>query len=121
MPFVDFRRNLRVITSLAVVLVALSAAAAGLVVHAALPAVPLALAFTVGAVVAPPDAVAAISLGKRLGLPRRVVTILEGEGLVNDATVLVLDVASPSSSPSSRSSWPRRCTRPASSQSSRPA
>ena len=54
MPFVDFRRNLRVITSLAVVLVALSAAAAGLVVHAALPAVPLALAFTVGAVVAPP-------------------------------------------------------------------
>lgn len=93
MPFVDFRRNLRVITSLAVVLVALSAAAAGLVVHAALPAVPLALAFAVGAVVAPPDAVAAISLGKRLGLPRRVVTILEGEGLVNDATALVLDVA----------------------------
>ncbi|WP_404312627.1 cation:proton antiporter [Agrococcus terreus] len=89
-PFVEFRRNLRVIAFLSVVLVVVSAAAAGLVVHALLEGVGLALALALGAVVSPPDAVAAISLGKRLGLPPRIVTILEGEGLVNDATALVL-------------------------------
>src|SRR2546421_8011457 len=46
-------------------------------------------AFTIGAVVAPPDAVAATAIAKRVGLPRRVVTILEGESLMNDATALV--------------------------------
>ena len=46
-------------------------------------------AFAIGAVVAPPDAVAATAIAKRVGLPRRVVTILEGESLVNDATALV--------------------------------
>ena len=88
-PFVDFRRNLRVIGFLAIALVIVSAAVVGVVV-ALIWAIPLALAFALGAVVAPPDAVAATSLGKRLGLPPRVVTILEGEGLVNDATALVL-------------------------------
>lgn len=89
-PFVELRRNLRVIGFLSVVLVVVSAAVAGLVVHALLGGVGLALAIALGAVVSPPDAVAAISLGKRLGLPPRIVTILEGEGLVNDATALVL-------------------------------
>jgi NhaP-type Na+/H+ or K+/H+ antiporter len=88
-PFVDFRRNLRVIVFLAVALVAVSAVLVGVVV-ALIWALPLALAIALGAVVAPPDAVAATSLGKRLGLPPRIVTILEGEGLVNDATALVL-------------------------------
>jgi monovalent cation/hydrogen antiporter len=90
-PLVDFRRNLRVITFLAVVLVVVSAVLVGVAVHLiwAL-TVPLALAIALGAVVAPPDAVAATSIGKRLGLPPRIVTILEGEGLVNDATALVL-------------------------------
>ena len=88
-PFVDFRRNLRVIGFLAIALVIVSAALVGIAV-ALIWAIPLALAFALGAVVAPPDAVAATSLGKRLGLPPRVVTILEGEGLVNDATALVL-------------------------------
>jgi CPA1 family monovalent cation:H+ antiporter len=88
-PFVDFRRNLRVIGFLAIALVIVSAAVVGVVV-ALIWAIPLALAFALGAVVSPPDAVAATSLGKRLGLPPRVVTILEGEGLVNDATALVL-------------------------------
>ncbi|MGN6325089.1 cation:proton antiporter [Pseudolysinimonas sp.] len=89
-PLVDFRRNLRVIAFLAVALVIVSAVAVGVVVHLVWVAVPLALAIALGAVVAPPDAVAATSLGKRLGLPPRIVTILEGEGLVNDATALVL-------------------------------
>ena len=88
-PFVDFRRNLRVIGFLAVVLVVVSAVLVGVAVWL-IWAVPLALAIALGAVVAPPDAVAATSLGKRLGLPPRIVTILEGEGLVNDATALVL-------------------------------
>ncbi len=88
-PFVDFRRNLRVIGFLAIVLVVVSAVLVGVFVSLVW-AVPLALAIALGAVVAPPDAVAATSLGKRLGLPPRIVTILEGEGLVNDATALVL-------------------------------
>ena len=45
--------------------------------------------FAIGAVVAPPDAVAATTIGRRIGLPRRIVTILEGESLLNDATALV--------------------------------
>lgn len=89
-PFVDFRRNLRVIGFLAIVLVVVSAVLVGVAVHLVWVTVPLALAIALGAVVAPPDAVAATSLGKRLGLPPRIVTILEGEGLVNDATALVL-------------------------------
>lgn len=88
-PFVDFRRNLRVIVFLAVALVAVSAVLVGVLVSL-IWALPLALGIALGAVVAPPDAVAATSLGKRLGLPPRIVTILEGEGLVNDATALVL-------------------------------
>lgn len=89
-PFVDFRRNLLVISALAVGLVIGSAIASALVVQWFYPAAGLALALALGAVVSPPDAVAAISLGKRLGLPPRLLTILEGEGLVNDATALVL-------------------------------
>ncbi|WP_291052378.1 sodium:proton antiporter [Herbiconiux sp.] len=89
-PFVDFRRNLRVIGFLAIVLVVVSAVLVGALVHLLWATVPIALAIALGAVVAPPDAVAATSLGKRLGLPPRIVTILEGEGLVNDATALVL-------------------------------
>jgi NhaP-type Na+/H+ or K+/H+ antiporter len=94
-PFVEFRRNLRVIVFLAVALVAValvavSAVLVGVLVSLLWVTVPLALAIALGAVVAPPDAVAATSLGKRLGLPPRIVTILEGEGLVNDATALVL-------------------------------
>ena len=55
-----------------------------------LPAVPFAICLALGAVVAPPDAVSATAVARRIGLPRRMVTILEGESLVNDATALVL-------------------------------
>ncbi|MEH1017470.1 Na+/H+ antiporter [Micromonospora sp. CPCC 206060] len=85
-----FRYNLRPILLLAVGLVLFTAFVVGVVVHALLPGVPFAVCLALGAVVAPPDAVAATAVARRVGLPRRVVTILEGESLVNDATALVL-------------------------------
>ena len=90
MPATDFRRNLGAISALSVVLVIASAFAVGLLLWWLLPGLGLAAAVALGAVVSPPDAVAATSIGKRLGLPNRLVTILEGEGLVNDATALVM-------------------------------
>ncbi|MEU7907535.1 Na+/H+ antiporter [Actinoplanes sp. NPDC049118] len=87
---IAFRRALRPILLLAVGLVVVTAFAVGLVVHALLPAVPLAACVALGAVVAPPDAVSATAIARRIGLPRRVVTILEGESLLNDASALVL-------------------------------
>ena len=54
-----------------------------------MPSVSLAAALALGAVVAPPDAVAATAVARRIGMPRRIITILEGESLVNDATALV--------------------------------
>nr|WP_218848880.1 Na+/H+ antiporter [Nocardioides perillae] len=86
---VDFAANRRPILLLSVGLVVFTAAGVALVVHALLPGVSWAAAFAIGAVVAPPDAVAATAIGRRIGLPRRVVTILEGESLLNDATALV--------------------------------
>ncbi|EPH03398.1 hypothetical protein HMPREF1531_01457 [Propionibacterium sp. oral taxon 192 str. F0372] len=90
MPVRDFRRDLSSITILSVVLVIISAFAVGTFIYWLFPALNFAASVAIGAVVAPPDAVAATAIGKRLGLPRRLVTILEGEGLVNDATALVL-------------------------------
>ena len=57
--------------------------------HLLLPTLPWWAAFAIGAVVAPPDAVAATAIGRRIGLPRGIVTVLEGESLLNDATALV--------------------------------
>jgi len=87
---VAFRRALRPILLLAVGLVVLTAFAVGFVLHALLPEVPLAACLALGAVVAPPDAVSATAIARRIGLPRRVVTILEGESLLNDASALVM-------------------------------
>lgn len=89
-PVVDFRRDFRTIGALSVLLVAVSAFGTGLLIWWLLPDIGFATALALGAVISPPDAVAATSIGKRLGLPPRLVTILEGEGLVNDATALVL-------------------------------
>ncbi|HUQ56101.1 sodium:proton antiporter [Lentzea sp.] len=89
-PVVDFRRDFSTIGSLSVLLVAVSAFGTGLLIWWLLPEIGFAAALALGAVISPPDAVAATSIGKRLGLPPRLVTILEGEGLVNDATALVL-------------------------------
>jgi len=86
---VDIRANSRPILWLSVGLVVFTAAGVAVVVHWLLPGLSWALAFAIGAVVAPPDAIAATAIGRRIGLPRRVVTILEGESLFNDATALV--------------------------------
>jgi monovalent cation/hydrogen antiporter len=88
-PIRDFKANLRPIILLAVGLVMFTTVVVGLVVHALIPALDLAVAFTLGAIVAPPDAVAATSIFRRLGAPARIVTILEGESLINDASALI--------------------------------
>ncbi|HUP99810.1 MAG TPA: Na+/H+ antiporter [Aeromicrobium sp.] len=85
---IDFAANRRPIALLSIGLVVFTVAGVGAVVHALLP-VPWPVAFALGAVVAPPDAVAASAVARRVGMPRRVVTILEGESLVNDATAIV--------------------------------
>ncbi len=85
----ELRANARPIALLAIGLVLATTVVVGLVVHALVPGLGWAPAFALGAIVSPPDAVAATSIAQRLGLPRRVVTILEGESLVNDSTALV--------------------------------
>jgi NhaP-type Na+/H+ or K+/H+ antiporter len=89
-PVVDLRRNFSTISALSVGLVLVTAFGTGFVLYMIFPDLSLAGGIALGAVVSPTDAVAATALGKRLGLPPRLVTILEGESLVNDATALVL-------------------------------
>jgi Na+/H+ antiporter len=86
---VDFRANRRPILLLSVGLVIFTTVGVAAVVKLVLPDISWALALALGAVVAPPDAVAATAIGRRIGLPRRITTILEGESLLNDATALV--------------------------------
>ncbi|KJK10278.1 sodium:proton antiporter [Terrabacter sp. 28] len=85
---VDFRNNRAVILGLSVGLVLFTALGVAVFLSVVLD-VQFGVAFAIGAVVAPPDAVAATAVGRRIGLPRRLVSILEGESLVNDATALV--------------------------------
>ena len=89
MSWRGFRANLRPILLLAVGLVIFTAIAVAEVSHYLL-GLPLAVGFVLGAVVSPPDAVAPMAIARRFVLPSRVLTILEGEGLVNDATALIL-------------------------------
>ncbi|MDY0912565.1 sodium:proton antiporter [Rathayibacter festucae] len=89
-PLADFRRNLRSIFGLSVLLVVVTALVVGFFLYMLLPDLSLPAAIALGAVVSPTDAVAATSIGKKLGLPPRLVTVLEGESLVNDASALVL-------------------------------
>ncbi len=86
----DFRRNFGSIGSLAVGLVLVTTAAVAIVARLLFPGLPWAAAVALGAIVSPPDAVAATAIVSRLPVPRRVITILEGESLVNDASALVL-------------------------------
>ncbi|MFL5669567.1 MAG: Na+/H+ antiporter [Chloroflexota bacterium] len=88
-PIRDFKANARPIGLLAVGLVLFTTVVVGLVAIALIPGINVGAAFTLGAIVAPPDAVAATAIFRRLGVPRRVVTILEGESLINDATALI--------------------------------
>src|SRR5438128_7903780 len=84
----DFRTNLRPIILLATVLVLATMAATTCVFHA-LVGLPLAVGFVFGALISPPDAVAALSVTQNLRVPRKIIVILEGESLVNDATSFI--------------------------------
>jgi CPA1 family monovalent cation:H+ antiporter len=85
----DFHANLRPILLLAVGLVLFTTATVGFLAHHFIEDLPLAAAFVLGAIISPPDAISATAIAERLRVPRRIVTVLEGESLVNDATALV--------------------------------
>jgi monovalent cation/hydrogen antiporter len=84
----DFRANLRPILFLAIVLVLLTMTGTAYLFHS-LVGLPLAVAFVFGAIISPPDAVAALAVTQNLRVPRRIIVILEGESLVNDATAFI--------------------------------
>src|SRR5205807_2306764 len=84
----DFRANLRSILPMAIILVLLTMTATAYVFHC-LTVLPLAAGFVFGALISPPDAVAALAVTKDLRVPRKIIVILEGESLVNDATSFI--------------------------------
>ena len=85
----DMRQNMRPLVMSSVVLVLATMCAVALAVHAVLPELPWAAAFAFGAIVSPTDPLAAITVARRLGVPRRIVAGIEGESLINDGTALV--------------------------------
>ncbi|HEX8869540.1 MAG TPA: sodium:proton antiporter, partial [Lentzea sp.] len=86
--YLNIRANLRPIGLLAVGLVLFTTFAVGVTAKLVFPDLPFPAALVLGAVVAPPDAVAAVAIGRKLGLQRRAMTLLVGESLINDATAL---------------------------------
>src|SRR5947207_772015 len=84
----DFRANLRSILPLAIFLVLLTMTVTAYLFHA-LTGLPLAVGFVFGALISPPDAVAALAVTQNLRVPRKIIVILEGESLVNDATSFI--------------------------------
>ncbi|MEA2937695.1 MAG: monovalent cation/hydrogen antiporter [Alphaproteobacteria bacterium] len=89
MSWREFRFNLRPIALLAFGCVIFTTGAVALAAHYVL-GLPWAVGFLLGAIVAPPDVVAPLAIARRLGIPRRLLVVLEGEGLANDATALIL-------------------------------
>src|SRR6187401_3638701 len=89
MSWREFRFNLRPISLLAVGCVAFTTIAVAAVTHWLL-GMPWSVGFILGAIVSPPDVMAPFSIARRMHLPRRLLVILEGEGLANDATALIL-------------------------------
>ncbi|WP_344199811.1 sodium:proton antiporter [Aeromicrobium alkaliterrae] len=89
MPITDFRRDLKAISGLSVVLVVVTSSVLGLVLPLVVPGIGFAEAFALGAIVSPTDAVAT-SIARRTGAPPRLLTVLDGESMLNDATALVL-------------------------------
>jgi monovalent cation/hydrogen antiporter len=85
----DLRADVRTISLLAVGLVLATAVAVAVTAHAVVDGMTWPAAFALGAIVSPTDPLAASAIGRRLGVPRRLLTVLEGESLVNDATALV--------------------------------
>ncbi|MYT26038.1 Na+/H+ antiporter [Streptomyces sp. SID7760] len=86
--YLDLRANMRPVAMLSVGYVLFATVAVGYVAYLAVPGLTLPVALVLGAVIAPPDAVAATAIARKLGLPNRITTILQGESLVNDATAI---------------------------------
>ncbi|MCA5894464.1 sodium:proton antiporter [Isoptericola sp. NEAU-Y5] len=103
-PSMDFRRDFTAIGGMSVLLVIISAVVMGLVFSLVVPGLDLAAGIALGAIVSPTDAVAT-SIIKKLGAPRRVVVMLDGEGLINDATSLVLLRSAVAATAASVSLW----------------
>src|SRR5687768_16206741 len=89
-PVRSLRENVGTVSFLAVGLVIATALAVAVVARALIPGITWPVAIALGAIVAPPDAIAATAVAARLAVPRRIVTILEGESLLNDATALTM-------------------------------
>jgi len=89
MPTMDFRREMQAVAMLAIPLVFISSFAIGFLINWMVPQISLARGVALGAVLSPTDAVA-VTIAKRSGVSHRIITVLEGEGLFNDATSLVL-------------------------------
>jgi len=89
MPTMEFRRDFRTISVLSVVLVVVSAVVVGVIMHLLIPGLDLALGIALGAILSPTDAVAT-SIVRKAGVSQRIVTVLEGESLLNDASALVV-------------------------------
>ena len=89
MSWREFRFNLRPITLLSVGCVVFTTVAVAAAMHYVL-GMPWQIGFVLGAIVSPPDAVAPLSVARRLKLPKRILVVLEGEGLANDATALIM-------------------------------
>ncbi|MDR1878443.1 MAG: cation:proton antiporter [Bacteroidales bacterium] len=87
--FKDFRTNIHTISLLAIFLIFITTTGIAITVHYLVPNMSWSLAFVVGSILSPPDAIAASGVTKGLGLPHRTATILEGESLINDASALV--------------------------------
>lgn len=90
LPWEDFRDNLRPISALAIGLVAATIAAVAAAAHELIPGLSWAEAAVLGAIVSPTDPAASTAVASRLGVPRRLTAIIEGEGLVNDAVSLTI-------------------------------
>ncbi|MEU2659270.1 Na+/H+ antiporter [Streptomyces sp. NPDC007325] len=86
--YLDLRANIRPVALLSVGYVLFATVAVGWLAYVLVPDLPLTAALVLGAVIAPPDAVAATAIARKLGLPHRITTILQGESLVNDATAI---------------------------------
>ncbi|GLW33512.1 Na+/H+ antiporter [Actinoplanes regularis] len=86
----DIRRNMRTVISLSVALVIATALLVGLGFSLLVSGVTLAAGVALGAAVAPPDPVAALAVGRKAGLPTKLITLIQGEGLLNDATALTI-------------------------------
>ncbi|NGN70518.1 Na+/H+ antiporter, partial [Streptomyces sp. A7024] len=86
--YLGLRANKRAVGLLSIGYTLFAAVSVGLIAYAVIPELPLTAALVLGAVIAPPDAVAATAIARRVGLPSRVTTVLQGESLINDATAI---------------------------------